>query len=204
MISDLLDQINEVLESEDNQEGSSKGRQEGSSISVGDIINNQGTIIIGGTHGQGDPPGASNAPDIDPDRVCSEVRDLHSQLTQLKHRLTCLYGECVKRCTPRRRACLKSSGQSSATQGVVSNRRNSHAVTAKLSTDSRKPAPRLASRPAITHPIPPNPIPFLVSFSLTPHIEQSPIILRADTAGVMARRFMKQKLMAEKRAVSPE
>lgn len=135
MISDLLSQINEVLESEDNQEGSGQdGQGGGSAITVGDIINNQGTIIIGGSPDSGRSTGGDSEPDIDPAQACAEVRDLHQQITRLKHRLTCLYGTCVKRCSPRRRACLNSNGHEPANTSLsqsIPGRSHSQRATAK-------------------------------------------------------------------------
>lgn len=170
MIDDLLNKINEVIDGEES-ENSQDGATVGSSthIVVGDIVNNQGTIVIGGDLNQGrrqedhsddDSAHGRRASDR---QVHAEVRALRGQLTRLKRQLTGLYDTCLKRCPHRRPPCRKPSGANTPAAPSVSNHRHPRPAPGMLSTSQRKPAPRLASRPSIAPNIPPNPIHSLVS-----------------------------------------
>jgi len=102
VIDDLLKQINEVIDSEEDgksQDGNTSGNA--THINVGDIVNNQGTVVIGGNVNQGrreeDKPGAgdgSHGRRASDRALRQELRSLRRQVQALKHLVQCLYTRC--------------------------------------------------------------------------------------------------------------
>lgn len=125
MIDDLLNKISEVVKEEGSQDGSGKGNQSAAiNISVGDIINNQGTVVIGGNLNQGqrrEDRDSAEGPCASSHEVRTEMHALRDQLTRLKRHLTDLYDTCLKHCPHCQSQCRNPYGKTLPPADSVSN-----------------------------------------------------------------------------------
>jgi hypothetical protein len=130
MTEEVTQEIRDIL---DKSQPAGKGSEEGAvHINVGDIINNKGTVVIGGNVNQGrreeDKPGGgdgSHGRRASDRALHQELRSLRRQVRTLKQLVTHLYARCtvnaVKRPACAAAPCRTSSGTTGARQVNVSN-----------------------------------------------------------------------------------
>ncbi|WP_139233920.1 hypothetical protein [Halomonas saccharevitans] len=177
MIDDLLKKIDEAIADEDDsrQDGASSG---GGSIhiSIGDIVNNTGTVVIGGNverkdrqEGEGSGSQARQSCGGGP---CPEVAWLRRQVLALKQRVCGGYPpdalNALKHNGRPRGARLTSCGPSSPRRPVVPNHRRPSRSPRPRRATARQPAPRRTFRPVMSSLLPPNPTSPYVPYSLSP------------------------------------
>jgi len=174
VIDDLLKKINEVIDSEEDEKGQD-GTTSGNTthINVGDIVNNQGTVVIGGNVNQGrreeDRPGGgdgSHGRRASDRALHQELRSLRHQVRTLKQLVTHLYARCtvntVKRPACTSAPCRTSCGTTGACQPNVSNY-HPPAFADRQAAESRTTRGLRSHQPTPTHINP------LISFLLAPN-----------------------------------
>ncbi len=191
MTDDVAKEIREILDQGQPGKGSEKASI---NINVGDIVNNQGTVVIGGNVNQGrreeDRPGAgenSHGRRASDRAVHQELRTLRDQLRSLKQLVTVLYERCPlnsrKRAACSSGTCPASSGSTGTSQPPVPNRPRSCRPRPVAAATPRKPAPRHTSRPVMSSLMPPNPTSPYVSYPLSPLIGQAFAMLIVQCQG---------------------
>lgn len=178
MSDEVSREIREILD-KGQPEKDSEGDGGAVNITVGDIVNNQGTVVIGGNvnqgrreedqEGSGDTGHGRRASDR---ALRQELRSLRQQVRNLKQLVTSLYGwrsvNTFKRPASRVSACPILHGTKPASRHAVPNYPTSRHAVRPARPTARQPAPRRTSRPAISSPLPPNPTSPYVSYSLSP------------------------------------
>ncbi|WP_152662873.1 hypothetical protein [Halomonas sp. HG01] len=175
MIDDLLKKIDEAIADEDDsrQDGAGRGSTH---ISIGDIVNNTGTVVIGGNverkDRQEDEGSDRQARQPCGAMTCSEVAWLRRQVLALKQWVWGDYSpdalNALKHNGRHRGARLTSCGLSAPRRPVVPNHHRPSRSARPRRATARQPAPRRISRPAMSSLLPPNPTSPYVPYSLSP------------------------------------
>ena len=174
VLEDLLKDISEAVEDDSSRHDAKEGRGT-THISVGDIVNNQGTVVIGGNVNQGrreeDKPGSDDgshgrrATDRETRRELLALRD---QVQRLKRLVVALYARCALNGseTPHThcRTCLTLSRPKRPVAPKQAKCRNSSHATLSARRAPRKPAPlRLSAHHSAPQPTKTHSFPYLVS-----------------------------------------
>ena len=153
MSEDLSNEIKELLDRSQSKKEDEKGDQGASAgITMGDIVGNSGTVVIGGNVNQGrreeDRPGAgdgSHGRRASDRALHQEVRSLRQQVQALKQMITELYERCTvnafKQPAPCQAPCRATTGTPAPSTANVANRH----TPASDARHMPKPAPPVAS-----------------------------------------------------------
>jgi len=174
MSEDLSNEIKELLDRSQSKKEDEKGDQGASAgITMGDIVGNSGTVVIGGNVNQGrreeDRPGAgdgSHGRRASDRALHQEVRSLRQQVQALKQMITELYERCTvnafKQPAPCQAPCRATTGTPAPSTANVANR---HTPASDARHDAKARTTRGFSAP---QPTPAHINPF-VSFLLAPN-----------------------------------